>query len=475
MAARARRARSCVRGPRRARRRGAAVARSPGLPGPSSGTVPRGFCRYGRPGAVGARGPDCVAVVRIARRLVARSPARRPCRRRPVGSGVHGRPDPDLRCVAHVVETGARLRSADRHGGRAQRAHLVDAGQRHGAVAQPPRTGGRGRRRSHGWCVCLTGRRCPHGARRARGRARPPFARDDTQASFGGASPVPQSRARRGDTSHRWLSRIRTVAHARLSRALSALRRSPLGRAHLASRVSRVVHDRRALQAQHPPCMRARAVGRPAGDFATGSRRLSRRRPAGHTVQRPPVLARAHAARRTRTRSRCDRPPGGAGAGDRGHTRGATADCVSGSWRRTARRRVRARARIRAGQTGRAAGAGAHLGRTEGIGQLLHPALDHGVPGPAHARSPRARPLGRRDSRAARARPRDGQRRVPGGRLPISRACGRARTCRRRRLAAGGCDTRRGGSRSVARSHSAVCTASISTRWPCSSRACRCG
>ena len=75
---------------------------------------------------------------------------------------------------------------------------------------------------------------------------------------------------------------------------------------------------------------------------------------------------------------------------------------------------------------------------------------------------------------AARPRSGDGQRRVSGRGVPLSRARVRDGADSRRRLSPPTSPTptapASGGS-----SRSAACTASISTRWPCSSRGCRCG
>ena len=126
--------------------------------------------------------------------------------------------------------------------------------------------------------------------------------------------------------------------------------------------------------------------------------------------------------------------------------------------RRAARRRLRARARVRTGRV--ATGPlrpDAHVARAQGDGQLLHAAIDDRVSGAA--RAPSARRAAARPTQILALRvldPGDGQRRVSGRRLPVSRSGRRARAVAQ---ASGRPDddlTRAGARRCGARSRSAV-------------------
>ena len=118
----------------------------------------------------------------------------------------------------------------------------------------------------------------------------------------------------------------------------------------------------------------------------------------------------------------------------------------------------------------------ARLRRPQGDRHVLHAAADRRLPRAPHARPAGARRGARPDPAAAHRRSGDGQRRVPRRRLPVSwRDAYEAALVR-----AGGCHAerhrrRRARRRSGGRSPSAVCTASISIRWRCSSRGCRSG
>ena len=233
------------------------------------------------------------------------------------------------------------------------------------------------------------------------------------------------------------------------------------------------------------PHARAGAVGRAARDRPPRARRLPRRRSARHAVQRPPVRAGADAAGRTPRSGRRGGAAGGAGAVDAagGRSRGARAHRLSRPRRRAARRRLRNAARLRSRGRRPSAGADAGLATVtlRGIGvrkatgtfYTPQPIADYLV----------RRTLGPLVRDAAPDRilqlrivdPGDGQRRVPRRRLPLSGRRVRAALVRDRRLPRRATSATPSAPRSGARSPSAACTASTSTRWPCSSRACRSG
>ena len=73
----------------------------------------------------------------------------------------------------------------------------------------------------------------------------------------------------------------------------------------------------------------------------------------------------------------------------------------------------------------------ANVGRAEEHGQLLHPACDDGVSRPSSAASARRGTVARRDPAVADCGSGNGQRRVPGRRVPLSCRCARTRAAER--------------------------------------------
>ena len=147
--------------------------------------------------------------------------------------------------------------------------------------------------------------------------------------------------------------------------------------------------------------------------------------------------------------------------------------------RRATRRGLRNAARLRAAPSNRRHGARVslldRLRRPQGDRHVLHAAADRRLPGPPHARPAGARRDARSDPRSCAS----SIRRWAAARFSSPRAgISRART--RRRSSEPAAATRATSATPSApasgeRSPSAACTASISTRWRCSSRGCRCG
>ena len=228
-----------------------------------------------------------------------------------------------------------------------------------------------------------------------------------------------------------------------------------------------------------------RPVGRAPRDRAAGARRLPRRRSARDAVQRPSV--RAGAARRSpsgaistmrRRAGRCWRSPRG-----RRRQGGTRTHRLSRSRRRAARRRVRNAARLRAAEVASTARPAPRIAVSLEPGSGVRKAT-----GTFYTPQPIADYLVRRTlgplvrDAVARAHPRSSAssiRRWGAARSSWRRAdTWPPRTKPRsspRAAAAPATSATPSASRSGGRSPSAACTASISTRWPCSSRACRCG
>ena len=280
-----------------------------------------------------------------------------------------------------------------------------------------------------------------------RRRRRPDAARERVRAR----DEAPAGRARRG---------ARRRPHHRLPDPLSAVRRSARPGAAVASRLPGELHDRIAPARGRRPGVAGRALAGAAGDRAPRPPRLHGRHAARGAVQRPPVRPFGGAARghvRARRSGRARRPAGGddpAGSGP------ARAHHLRGPRRRAARRRLREGPRLRAVRRGRRDHAAA-VRPAQGQRDLLYAAIDDGVPRPADARAARPRPRARRHPVASRRGSGDGQRRVPGRRVPLSRGRLRRRADRRRDRGPRGHHA--GGSRrpSAARSRSAASTASI--------------
>ena len=220
-------------------------------------------------------------------------------------------------------------------------------------------------------------------------------------------------------------------------------------------------------------------VGRAARDRAPGACGLPRRRSARDAVQRPAVRAGAHAARRAARSGRrrgqkavlalSTRPAPDRG-GPRAHRlprprrRAARALCTrrcsttsrSIDGRQSlARGRRRASARRPARSTRRSRIADYLVRRT--LGPLVRDAAPERHPAAA----------GRRSG--------DGQRRVSRGGVPVPGERIRGGAGAIRRTVTRATSATQSGPASGAPSPSAACTASISTRWRCSSRGCRCG
>ena len=142
----------------------------------------------------------------------------------------------------------------------------------------------------------------------------------------------------------------------------------------------------------------------------------------------------------------------------RAGTRRQAAHRVRGPRGRAARRRLRTDPRLRAGCRNIRGPwpPDARARRTpQDDRRLLHAPRAHGVPGPPDARAARARRHARSHPVAARARPGDGQRRVPGGGVPLPRARVRGRADSRRRGVGRG-SRRRGSVRLSARRRAAL-------------------
>ena len=244
----------------------------------------------------------------------------------------------------------------------------------------------------------------------------------------------------------------------------------------LASRLPRELHDRIDPERCRNPAETSRPVGNTSGHLAPRSSGMPCGIPSSAAVQRSPLLACARATLRRpgpgrwRRAAGCARVDDAPGTPKSGRSR---ADRLRGSRRRAARRRVRAVARLQAAR--RLDDGAGKTGQAQGHRILLHAAFADRIPRSPHARPTRSGRHTRADHRAcgssiprwAAARsswppvatsPRRTKRRW------FARVPRRARTSRRRT-----------GQDSGGRSHSDVCTASTSTRWPFNWAACRSG
>ena len=243
----------------------------------------------------------------------------------------------------------------------------------------------------------------------------------------------------------------------------------------MASGVPGRLHDRGAPRGRRTAAAAGRAVGNDSGDLAARPPWLPGRLAAGGGVQRPTVLARARSPRRRPPAGRRAGPGGSAGVDDPAGKEGKRprAHFLWRSGGRAARRRLRETAGFHAPRgPGRRA---VRVGASEGDRLLLHAALADRSPRPPDARAARARSLPRRHPLPPHRRSGDGQRRIPGGRVPLSRQRLRGGTDSRGYGLGRRPVGRRIGPASGARSPSGACTESIATRWPCNWAGYRCG
>ena len=263
------------------------------------------------------------------------------------------------------------------------------------------------------------------GARDGLGVSRPP-GRGARRAGPAPVRPVPPERG--PPSAPGPSSPPRPVPHHRVPRAVPPLRRVAGAAADLAPGLPPQLLDGRRACARREAGTCPRPVGDPPGNLAAVPRRLSRGGPDGHAFQRAPVLALAHAGRRAALCGRRDGTPGRLVSLHFGEQprRAESAHCIPRPRRRTAGQRVRKRPRVQAGPTAhrnpfagsgrtRAGAQGVPAARrrtAQGNRQLLHAAVNHGLPRAADAVPSRQRGGGRVNPQAAGPGSRDGKRGV---------------------------------------------------------------
>ena len=280
--------------------------------------------------AIGHRSPARRAVGRGPRPALGRRCARERPPRMPLGAVLQRQGAPPVRWPPHVRpglprvrHRGAR-RSPGRDGpllGRTESGRTTRAHARHCRRLGPAWRGG------VGVAAERRPRRAPALSAGHAGLRRPP-----------GGSPDRQ-RPHRLDA--------RPGLHARLSRALSAVRRVALARADVASRIPPQLHHRGASKAGRDARGRARHLGGAPGGVAPGARRLPRRLARRGAVQRPALRPGASAVRRNRPPRRPARGRRPDGPHHACGTRQARARLLRRSRRRTTGRRLRKRAGLR--------------------------------------------------------------------------------------------------------------------------------
>ena len=288
------------------------------------------------------------------------------------------------------------------------------------------------------------------------------------------------TRARCASASHGEVDRfgvtrrfVRAIVDGRLPDAVSALCRSARSRTAVARRLPRQLQHRLAACAGRAASSGVGVVGHLAGDLASGAQRVPGGRSPGHAVQRPSVRAFPDSVGRSSRSGRRSGAARGAGALDPAGARRCRprAHCVPRPRRRTTRCGLRNAARLRAadrspavpiravpssesarpwgrgtrhasvapGARGPASArrcclAGSEWGRSQGDRIVLHTSTACRLSRSPHARSTGARGRARRHPAAPGSRSLDGQRRVPGRRLPLSCGCLRDGAAQERRL-----------------------------------------